>query len=126
MKIAINECYGGFSLSPKAIQRIIKLQGRDCTFFSIGDEIISMEEASDRLYFQTISSTNKGKKIKKEYLNDIDRTNPLLIQVIEELGDEASGRFSKIKIIEIPDDMKYEIEDYDGMETVREYSKTFN
>jgi hypothetical protein len=53
------------------------------------------------------------------------RTNPLLIQVIEELGDKASGRFSKLSIVEIPDDVEFTIEEYDGFEHVAEAHRTW-
>jgi hypothetical protein len=34
MKVAINRCYGGFSLSRKAVARMAELQGRPCYFFT--------------------------------------------------------------------------------------------
>lgn len=38
------------------------------------------------------------------------RTDPLLIQVIEELGQQrASGPSSKVKVVEIPDDAEWTI-----------------
>jgi hypothetical protein len=33
MKVVINRCYGGFSLSARAVARIAELQGRKCYFF---------------------------------------------------------------------------------------------
>lgn len=33
MKIVVNKCFGGFSLSPRAIKRLAELQGRECYFF---------------------------------------------------------------------------------------------
>lgn len=55
-----------------------------------------------------------------------DRSNPLLIQVIEELGDNANSRFSELKIVEIPDGTEYEIEEYDGNEWVAEKHQTWS
>lgn len=55
------------------------------------------------------------------YMFSDDRTNPLLIQIVEELGEEkAGGSCANLKIIEIPDNMEYEIEEYDGKEWVSE------
>mgnify|MGYP000967114116 FL=1 len=34
-----------------------------------------------------------------------DRTNPKLIKCVEKLGDRANGEYSKLKIIEIPDNI---------------------
>ena len=49
---------------------------------------------------------------------DLDRTDPDLIKVIEELGSEAaSGDCSSIAIVDIGES-KYHIDEYDGWETV--------
>jgi len=54
------------------------------------------------------------------------RTDNLLIKCIEELGKKANGRYADLKIIEIPDDVDFIIEDYDGMEWVAEKHKTWS
>ena len=43
----------------------------------------------------------------------------------KELGDKANGRFAEIQIIEIPDDVEWEIDEYDGVETVREKNRSW-
>ena len=40
--------------------------------------------------------------------------------MIEELGELANGRCAELRIVEIPDDVEWEINEYDGMETVDE------
>lgn len=54
------------------------------------------------------------------YSFELDRTDPILIQVVEALGAEADGRYAKLRIIEIPDDIEWEITEYDGSESVEE------
>ena len=49
-----------------------------------------------------------------------DRTNPRLVKCVEELGEEASGGLSSLKVVEIPDGVEWEIDEYDGMERVAE------
>lgn len=49
-----------------------------------------------------------------------NRTSPSLIAVVEKLGDEANASFSKLKVVEIPDDVEWFIDDYDGIETIHE------
>lgn len=49
-----------------------------------------------------------------------DRTHPSLVRAVEELGEKANGRHAKLKVVEIPDCVNWEITDYDGIETVRE------
>jgi hypothetical protein len=56
---------------------------------------------------------------------DLNRTDPRLIQVVEELGAEASGRHSKLIIVDVPDGVEWEIEDYDGSEHVAEVHRTW-
>ena len=49
------------------------------------------------------------------------RTDPKLIECIETLGDKVNGwSGAKIKIVEIPDDIKWFISEYDGRECVEE------
>lgn len=55
-----------------------------------------------------------------EYHRDIERDDPLLIQVVEELGEAANGRCAALKIVEIPSDVEWQIEEYDGLEHVAE------
>jgi len=50
-----------------------------------------------------------------------------LIAVIEELGDEADGEMSDIKIIDISDDVKqWYIDDYDGVESIHEEHRSWS
>ena len=53
------------------------------------------------------------------YLNTEYREDPILIEVVEELGEKANGRYAQLEIVDIPDGMNYEINDYDGIETLR-------
>jgi hypothetical protein len=54
----------------------------------------------------------------------IKRDDPVLIKVVESFGDAASGPYCSLKIIEIPDNVKWEIcEDCNGSEYVREISR---
>ena len=55
-----------------------------------------------------------------------DRANPKLVEVIERLGSAGSGIFGKLKVVEIPDDIEWEIKDYDGIETIHEKHKTWS
>lgn len=48
-----------------------------------------------------------------------------LVQAVEELGELANGGFSSLKVIEIPDGVDYEIDDYDGIESVHEVHRSW-
>lgn len=107
MKLVINTIHGGFGLSEKALLRYAELAG-----------------------FKLVRGAPYYKdEVKKEnvfYDNDIQRDDPILIQVVEELGDEAYDGFSKLKIVEIPDDVQWEIKEYDGREWVAEVHRTWS
>lgn len=51
---------------------------------------------------------------------DIERDDPRLVQVVEEMGDAANSRYSNLKVIEIPDDVKWHVHEYDGFESLHE------
>ena len=50
----------------------------------------------------------------------VSRTDPKLIECVETLGTKANGFFANLRVIEIPDDVKWEITEYDGCEQVEE------
>lgn len=49
-----------------------------------------------------------------------NRADATMIRVIEELGDAANGGCAQLEIVEIPDDVDWEISEYDGNEHVAE------
>ena len=52
-----------------------------------------------------------------DYSYHMARHDPLLVQVVEELGDEASAKYAKLRIAEITSPL-YQIDEYDGSESV--------
>jgi len=87
-KIVYNGCFGGFELSDKAVARYWELKG------------LPVPDAFTR------------------YDLEDDRADPILVQVVEELGGEADTMFSNLQIRELPEGTLYRIDEYDGMETV--------
>ena len=52
---------------------------------------------------------------------DIPRDSAILLQVIDELGaQESSGPHAELKVIEVPEGVKWHIGEYDGMEWIAE------
>ena len=86
MKVVINRCYGGFSLSEKAYE------------------------------YLGIPWDEYGFKCRDKE----DRTNLKLVECVEKLGEDANGTFAELKVVDIPDGVEWEIEEYDGMEWVAE------
>ena len=113
-EIVINRCYGGFSLSRKAFLRLRELQQKDAL-----DEPDWGEPWGDG------SGVRKSFGGSGSFCRDIARNDPLLVQVIKELDTGADGRYSELKIIEIPNDMEWIVDEYDGLEWVAEKHQTW-
>ncbi len=54
------------------------------------------------------------------------RDDPLLVEVVEELGEDAGGWGCFPKVVEIPDDVDWEIHNYNGMEWIAETHRTWS
>jgi hypothetical protein len=68
---------------------------------------------------------NDGYLSHRDFTNN--RASEDLIAVIEEMGvAEASGKYAELKIVEVPDDVKWHIDEYDGIEHVAENHRTWN
>jgi len=105
-KVLTNHCYGGFGMSEKAYERYIELKG--------------ITVYREKKYGSTIYWTHEDKK-NMLYDGSLDRDDPILIQVFEELGSkEFSGPYAKVDITEVPDGVAWSIEEYDGKEWVSE------
>lgn len=96
MKIVINRCFGGFSLSDKCA-------------LALGGEPHSV--TSILVYY-----TFPNDKSEEDF-----RTSPELIHLMETKGSEwCSGRCAELKVVEIPDGVDYIITEYDGLEQIEE------
>ena len=61
-----------------------------------------------------------------EYYFEIDRNDPKLVQVVEELGEKADTKYSQLNIVDIPEDVDWDIHEYDGLEHVYEKHRTWS
>lgn len=59
------------------------------------------------------------------YCNNLERTDPLLIQTVEALGQKASGRFADLQVVEIPDGIEWHLDEYDGIESIHENHRSW-
>jgi len=60
------------------------------------------------------------------YDRDIARDDPYLVKVVKEMGMNANGKFSNLKIVEIPADVDWMVQEYDGSEWVAEVHRTWS
>lgn len=56
---------------------------------------------------------------------DIARDDPYLVKIVREMGDKANGSHANLKIIEIPADVDWTVEEYDGNEWIAEVHRTW-
>ena len=68
---------------------------------------------------------NYGLKQPVEYDWDIERNDPVLVEVVEAMGSDADGEFAELKVVEVPDNIEWTIEEYDGEEWVAEVHRTW-
>lgn len=59
------------------------------------------------------------------FARSIDRSDPRLVECLERLGDSTNGEYASLEVVEIPDDVEWEIDDYNGMEHVAEKHRTW-
>ncbi len=141
MKLVLNKCFGGFGLSHEAMMEIFKhkgvtvypyitnidddytgttwtrFQGQPPTSWFDNIEYLGIDPGKDSFVTGIGARCNEYNQFDSQaydnYTNDAD-----LVAVVEALGDEASGVFAELRIVEIPDGMNYTIDDYGGVETV--------
>lgn len=129
-KIVYNAYYGGFSLSHEATMRYAEIKG--ITLY--------VEETPERpalVNHYYLCPFDEWKQINDEerkqpaapgrfdasnelYFSDrnIERNDPALVQVVEEMGEAANGRCAELQIAEVPAGTQYRIDEYDGLESV--------
>lgn len=139
MKIVINRCYGGFSLSHAAVMEYSKRKGlglravipfRDEKGIHDWNKYVLYVDgaASWSISYSTADLTSDGNIPDGAYFShrDIKRDDADLIATVEALGDDANGSCAKLSVIEIPDGVDWEISDYDGMESVEEVHRSWD
>jgi hypothetical protein len=103
MKLVINRDYGGFGLSRKALDMYAAEKGIDPGKWN--DTFKFYDNISDHV---------------------IQRDDPVLVRIVQELGNEANGGYAELKVVDIPDGVRYTIEEYDGIEWVAEVHRTWS
>lgn len=141
MKIVINKCFGGFGLSDAAYERLIELgipvrkyveekKGTDGLYKKVS------KNEGEVIFDRRLSPPESDRFSKEEYeklmgrywetwIDRDNRSHPLLIKVVEELGKKSWGNHAQLQVVEIPDGIKFEIADYDGVETIHEQHRSW-
>ena len=109
-KIVLNGCYGGFGLSDAAYVRYAEIAGLTLYPEKINDWT--------RYYLEPKVEGQEDARRKTLYDDDLERTDPVLVQVVEELGKKSWGSCAQLYIEEMPKGTHYQIHEYDGVENL--------
>ena len=142
MKVVINAQYGGFSLSREGMQRYCEIKNIPCwieddtKFKTMGIFTVWTTPPENRMTlkddeFYTMSMEDRreyNRQYSEQTLSDrdIERNDPALVQLVEEDAEKYAGRHATLKVVEIPDDVQWEISEYDGYEHVAEVHRTWS
>lgn len=138
-KIVVNRCHGGFGLSDKAEDLYAKKAGFELFRYhqtkyrhSEGAEEYSRVTSGETSFCTFTFKEDHGDSFSEfpedgGYWSsrDIKRDDSLLIEVVQELGSDANGSYAQLEIVEIPDDVEWQIDEYDGSEWVSEKHRTW-
>lgn len=139
MKIVINRKFGGFGLSHAAYEKLIEygIPTRPYKQQKRGDDGLYLPEPANDGEVIFDSRVDEGDGLPALHSlrgtpywdswirRDEGRAHPLVVRVVEELGEAASGRFADLAVVEIPDGVDWEIDEYDGMETIHEKHRSW-
>lgn len=137
-RVVISCCYGGFGISDAAYEKLIewgvpvrayKEPARDPnTKLFLPEPANDGEVIFDRDLSKEDPLSAAVRSVSGRYWEtwlSENRTHPLLVRVVEELGEAADGPHAKLKIVEVPADVSWTIEEYDGNEHVAESHRTW-
>jgi hypothetical protein len=112
-KIVINKSYEEFCVSHKAFLRLRELGQQD-----------ALQEADPAAYWPEAAAPREPSLNRCGVL--IPRDDEKLVRVVEELRAEANGHCAELKVVSVPDDVKWQIGKLDGIEHVSEIHRTWN
>lgn len=113
MKVAINRCFGGFSLSDEGFEALLERKG------IVFERIKNESKFAGNSYYRA-GHAGEDEHYLSPYDFTMDRNDYDLIAVLEAMGSRAWGFASEIAIIHIPDDIEWHISEYDGLEHIAE------
>jgi hypothetical protein len=140
-KVVINRRYGGFGLSEKAVRRYFEILDKpvwvephkrfspsvDVYWTVPPDERVERREGNEWYDMSSDERKEYNELWSLQTFNDreLKRDDPILVQVVEELGDDASDVHAELTVVEIPEDVEWTIQEYDGLEWVAEVHRTW-
>jgi len=148
-EIVINVCFGGFSLSDEAYEKLIKYgipvrkyveeprnpktglydkkpkENEGKIIFDRELTIKGEDDFNDKFYYAYKGKSRLTQRYWETWL-DYERDNPLLIKVVKELGKKSWGSCAELKIVKIPANVEWGIDEYDGLESIHEKHRSWS
>lgn len=140
MKIAINKCFGGFSPSAFAYEEYMKRKGKKAFFYiqtkyqfrdKVDEYTRTPTKDIDKQMFHCMNkdlgktTSDLGNRHYVSLRDEKIRVDPDFIKIVEKFGNKVNTQVSDIQIVEIPDGIKWKIDDYDGIETIHEEHRSW-
>lgn len=113
--VVINRQHGGFGLSHEGELEYLKRAGISYT-------LQDRESRDDTERFGSAIILANGDTFYNHY---IERDDPALVATVRALGERANSNFANLKVVKIPGDVEWTIEEYDGLEWVAEAHRTW-
>jgi len=130
MEIVINKCWGGFGLSIEAVKELHKLKDPHVKcitkdeYFGNSTAWRTGEQRLQHLRTCNIPILEDGTILLEEHRYE-DRDCKLLVKVVKKLGTMANGQNAELEIVKVPNGVKYEIDEYDGVESIHEKHRSW-
>lgn len=129
MKVVINRCFGGFGISQAGYKRLIELGVPVRRYVQQKrDRKTGLWKPEPKNEGMVIFNDGIKQGMRVKYWLSCFRTHredPLLVKMVEDLGQGANGEYADLRVVEIPDDIEWKIEEYDGMETIEEAHRSW-
>jgi hypothetical protein len=128
-EVVINVCHGGYGLSDAAYEELIRLgvPVREYIKEERGEDGLIIRNPANEgiVIFDSVNSSYHRGRYWDAWTRD-NREHPVVIQAIKKIGTKKASSFlSKLKIVKIPVDVEYTIEEYDGCEHIAEVHRTW-
>jgi hypothetical protein len=137
-KVVVNSCWGGFGISEAGMLRYAELKGitlyaEPSQFSMMTYYTVPLDQRVEPLSSEQWRTATTEQRMAHNdvyssqtlHCANIARDDPALVQVVEELGTDAADHYAELRIAEVPDDVKWTIEEYDGREWVAEVHRTW-
>jgi hypothetical protein len=138
MKIVINTCFGGYNLSHEAMLAYCDLKDIQVwpekddfywNYWTVPPETRVQHKPHEEFYAMPLAARKAYNDVYISQIicrSDIERTDPVLVQIVEQLGEAAWGDLSELKVVEVPDDVDWYISEFDGKERVAERHRVWD